>query len=59
MMENGDVHTKTLGETANFLVWEAREPDGEVTYHIELGSLTLHFFKEEWEEFTELMRSVG
>lgn len=50
--------TKTLAETENYLVWQADEPDGEVTYHVELNSITLHFFKEEWDEFLSLVRHL-
>jgi len=51
--------TNTLAETDNYLVWKADEPDGETTYHIELNSVTLHFFEEEWEEFIELVKSLS
>jgi hypothetical protein len=40
------------------MVWKAEEPDGEITYHIELNNLTLHFFEEEWREFIELVSSL-
>lgn len=50
--------TETLAETENYLVWKAEEPDGETTYHVELGNVTVHFFKEEWDEFLELVRSL-
>ncbi len=50
--------TDVITETDNYLVWRADEPDGETTYHIELQSVTVHFFKEEWEEFLELVRSL-
>jgi hypothetical protein len=50
--------TETLAETENYLVWSAEEPDGETTYHVELGSVTFHFFREEWDEFLELVRSL-
>ena len=50
--------TETLAETENYLVWKAEEPDGETTYHVELGTVTMHFFREEWEEFIELVRSL-
>ena len=53
-----DMQTQTIAETDNFIAWSAEEPDGETTYHLELNNVTLHFFKEEWEEFLELMRSV-
>jgi hypothetical protein len=58
-MTESDVNTSTLAETANFMAWKAEEPDGESTFHIELGQVTLHFFEEEWTEFLELVRSVG
>ncbi len=48
--------TETLAETENFMVWKAEEPDGETTYHLELNNVTVHFFREEWEEFLELAR---
>lgn len=50
--------SKTLSETENYTVWQATEPDGEVTVHVELGAITLHFFMEEWEEFTALIDEV-
>jgi hypothetical protein len=47
--------TETLAETENYMAWTAEEPDGEVTYHLELNNVTLHFFDEEWEEFLSLV----
>jgi hypothetical protein len=49
---------ENLAETDNFLAWKAVEPDGETTYHLELNNVTVHFFKEEWDEFLELIRSL-
>ena len=49
-----DLETEVIGETESFLAWRADEPDGESTYHLELNNLTVHFFKEEWEEFLQL-----
>ena len=51
--------TETIAETDNFLAWKAEEPDGETTYHIELNSVTVHFFEEEWKEFLQLVRNLG
>jgi hypothetical protein len=48
--------TETLAETESYVVWKAEEPDGEITYHVELNNVTVHFFREEWEEFLELAR---
>jgi hypothetical protein len=47
--------TSTIAETDNYLAWRADEPDGETTYHLELNNITLHFFKEEWDEFIDLI----
>ena len=59
MDEDGsEVRTKTIAETENYLVWRADEPDEESTYHLELNNVTLHFFKEEWQELLDLIRSV-
>ena len=59
MTESEDVRTETLAETNNYLVWKAEEPDGEFTFHLELGSVTVHFFQEEWQELLELIGSVS
>ena len=58
MSDQNEPKTTTLAETSNYMVWKAEEPDGETTYHIELGNLTLHFFDEEWQELNELMRNL-
>jgi hypothetical protein len=58
MSDEPDVTTSTLAETANFIAWKAVEPDGEATYHLELGTVTLHFFLEEWKELIELARQL-
>jgi hypothetical protein len=50
--------TDTIAETENFIAWKAEEPDGEVTYHVELNNVTVHFFEEEWTEFLELARAL-
>ena len=56
--EQPDIITDTIAETENYMVWRAEEPDGEVTYHLELNNLTIHFFREEWDEFLKLMRAL-
>jgi hypothetical protein len=50
--------TETMAETENYLAWKAEEPDGEVTYHLELNNVTLHFFEEEWQELMELVSNL-
>lgn len=59
MADHSDVTTETLAETENFMAWKASEPDGEETYHLELNNVTLHFFREEWKEFLELVRALA
>jgi hypothetical protein len=50
---------QVLAESENFNLWRAEEPDGETTYHLELGVVTVHFFREEWEEFLRLVAEAG
>jgi hypothetical protein len=57
--DSPEINTKTIAETNNFIAWSAEEPDGEITYHLELNNVTLHFFKEEWTEFVQLARAVS
>jgi hypothetical protein len=57
-MNNNETRTETLAETENFLAWKAEEPDGEVTYHIEMNNVTVHFFEEEWAEFLQLVQGL-
>jgi hypothetical protein len=56
--ENSEMPTETIAETDNYIAWRAEEPDGETTFHLELNNVTLHFFREEWEEFLELVRAL-
>ena len=52
--DNSSVEIEVLAETELYSVWRASEPDGERTYHIEFGSVTVHFFEEEWKEARNL-----
>ena len=56
MSQANDSDSNALAETDNYLVWEVRAPDDELTYHVELGAVTLHFFREEWDEFLQLIK---
>ena len=60
-MTNGmpDSPIETIAETENYSVWASDEPDGETTYHLELGPVTVHFFTEEWDDFVDLVRDTG
>jgi len=56
--ESSEPKTETIAETENYMAWSAHEPDGETTFHLELNNVTLHFFREELEEFLELARAL-
>jgi len=58
-LEPSEISTKTIAETNNFIVWSAEEPDGEITFHLELNNVTVHFFEEEWQEFVQLARALS
>jgi hypothetical protein len=53
-----EIKTETIAETENYLIYTAEEPDGETTWNMELGTVTLHFFREEWREVLALMTQV-
>ena len=55
MAKNEEPQTDVIAETDEYMAWQAKEPDGEVTYHLELNNITLHFFQEEWDEFLKLV----
>jgi hypothetical protein len=57
-MPNDEPDTAVLSETENYAVYTAVELDGETTYHVELDKVTLHFFREEFEEFLRLVKAV-
>ncbi|MBL8130601.1 MAG: hypothetical protein JNL42_01980 [Anaerolineae bacterium] len=54
-----DVNIETLAETENYAAWKSVEPDGELVYHVEIGSVTLHFFQEEWDELVVLITAAA
>lgn len=54
-----ELDMQSLAETANYSAWVSDEPDGEAQFHLELGMVTLHFFKEEWDELLDLVKAAG
>ncbi|MBI5961582.1 MAG: hypothetical protein HY866_22770 [Chloroflexi bacterium] len=54
-----EIPVETLAETENYTVWTSEEPDGETSFHIELGPVTAHFFDEEWDEFLDMIRAAA
>ena len=58
MTDQPEIPVETLAETDSYSVWRSQEPDNEDSYHIEFGSVTVHFFDEEWQEFMQLMHDL-
>lgn len=56
---DNDVQVETLAETENYVAWLSHEPDGEDVYHLELGAVTLHFYREEFDEVLELIAEIS
>lgn len=55
MQDNED----TLAFTENYEAWVSYEEDDEPIYHLDLGRVTVHFFREEWDELVLLMRQIS
>jgi hypothetical protein len=53
-----DIEIETLAETEEFFAWSSGEPDGEVIYHIEFGTVTVHFIREDWQQALDLFRQL-
>ena len=58
MNDQTDLSTNVIAETDSYIAWTASEPDGEITYHLELNNVTVHFFEEEWKDFLNLVKML-
>ena len=56
-MDN-DFNLEPLSETENYMVFSTEDEEGETVYHVEVFNITLHFYKDEWDEFLALMHSI-
>jgi hypothetical protein len=54
----GDPAIQILAESESFSIWQTDDPDGETTFHLELGSVTVHLFREELQELLALMHEA-
>ncbi|MGC9398628.1 MAG: hypothetical protein ACP5HM_05785 [Anaerolineae bacterium] len=48
----------TLAETEMYEVFVVEGEDGDRTYHLEIGNVTINFLPEDWEEFLDLMTQL-
>ena len=53
-----EVNTEVLAETDSYAIWRADDGE-EVTFNLELGNVTLHRFKEGWDELVQLIRQAA
>ena len=58
MNEQPETNINSLAETDDNFFYTATEPDGEITYHLQLNNVTLHFFIEEWQSTLEFLEEV-
>jgi len=58
MKESEETKLTTLVETDDSFFYTAEEPDGEVTYHLQINNVTIHFFMEEWQSALEFLKKV-
>ena len=55
---NSNEDDDILAETENLTIWRSQEDMGFL-YHIELGSISLHLFPDEWEELAILVSQAA
>jgi hypothetical protein len=48
-----------IAETENYAVLTGEDDEGERIYNVELGNVTLHLFREEWDELVQLIRDAA
>ncbi|MBN1430350.1 MAG: hypothetical protein JXB07_18415 [Anaerolineae bacterium] len=53
-----DMPLEVLAETESYAILLGQDMEGEPVYNIELGSITLHLFEDEWSELVELIGKV-
>jgi hypothetical protein len=58
MNDNENTNIETIAETENYVAWTDTDENGETVYHLELSTVTVHFFKEDWDELLGLMDEV-
>lgn len=49
---------EVLAETDNYAVVISENEDGERIYNVDLDSVTLHLFHEEWTELVDLIQKA-
>lgn len=58
MVNENETNITTLVESDDSFAYVAEEPDGELTYHLQINNVTLHFFTEEWQKTLQFLEEV-
>jgi hypothetical protein len=58
-MSDDPVSEELVAMTDNYAVWVTQGPDDETVYHLDLDTVTVHLYREEWDEVVELLRQAG
>ena len=58
MVQDSDTSINTIVETDDCFAYTAEEPDGEITYHLQINNITMHFFNEEWQIALKFLKEV-
>lgn len=58
MPDQLETKINTLVEAEDKYLYTAEEPDGEITYHLQINNVTQHFFMEEWQDALDFLRKV-
>jgi len=58
MKEQPETKITTIVEAEDCYLYTAEEPDGEMTYHLQINNVTQHFFIEEWQEALSFLKKV-
>ena len=60
MPNSNDSPNRAIAETENYIdLGSHGTPMAKSPIHIELGAVTLHFFREEWDEFLQLTKAAA
>lgn len=58
MNNDSETNITTIVESDDSFAYIAEEPDGELTYHLQINNVTLHFFAEEWQNTLSFLEEV-
>ncbi len=58
MNDELETNITTVVESDDKFAYIAEEPDGELTYHLQINNVTVHFFAEEWQDTLSFLEQV-